>query len=337
LERLGMSGGTTITAHETEDEMAEPILLKGVTPAVDPKKVGISYSGGGHNVVVELGIARAFVQKGIVPAVITGASAGSLAGLAHALDVHDGKGIDLAAELLSHITNRTLGIDVPHAVGELVIHREHAKSIADNSSIGPIIKDGIRRVFGWDNVTNQSFVPPDFPKLMIATTDVQRGTTVWFTDDAPASPVPIEEAVIASSAIPGLFPWQDLSIGELSVALADGGVVDNQPLSNLADQGCGKIYACAVGSSDTLPPPANGLDNALRTISLMMRQCTKLEEDYVRGKLGDTGKVHHIHPVMDVPIHQFNFTPELVRRLVDEACAKTLDWLDKIERGEVVD
>lgn len=317
--------------------MSEPILLKGAVPKIDPAKIGISYSGGGNLVVVELGIARAFVQKKIVPAVITGASAGSLAGLAHALDVHTGNGIDLAAGLLAQISDRTLGLSPLRFIGKLAVHLNHTKSYGDHTSIGRIIRDGLKESLGLNNFTTKTFAPPDYPKLMLATTDVLAGRTVWFTDDDPPNPVPIEEVVIASSAIPGLFPWQTDAIGGKEMFLADGGVVDNQPLSNLATLGCGTIYACAVGNVDPYPPPENGLDNAFRTISFMMRQCTKLEEDYVRLKLGDAGHVHHIHPVVDMPIQSFNFKPDLIRSVMDAACNKTLEWLDKIESGAVVD
>jgi predicted acylesterase/phospholipase RssA len=112
--------------------------------------------------------------------------------------------------------------------------------------------------------------------------------------------------------------------------LVDGGVVSNQPLSNLAENGCGTIFACAVGPTGVLPPPANGVDNAFRTVGLMMHQCTKLEEDYVRLKLGEGGAVHHIHPEMAFPVHEFDFTPELVQQVMDEACTKTLEWLSHL-------
>jgi predicted acylesterase/phospholipase RssA len=317
--------------------MAEPIRLQGRTPEVDPQKIGISYSGGGPLVIVELGIARAFVQKGIVPAAIAGASAGALAGFAHALDVRAGTGVALAAELLAHVSNALLGLDPFHVLGRLLVEREAIKSLGDNAVIGPLVREGLTRVMGLDGVTTRTFVPPAYPKLLIATTDVQRGTSVWFSDDTPAEAVPVEEALIASSAIPGVFPWRVERLGGADVLLADGGVVDNQPLSKLVEQGCGTLYACAVGPTAALPPPANGLDNAFRVTNLMTRQCTKLEEDYVRLKLGHRGRVYHIHPIVDFPIHEFDFSPGLIQQVMDDATAKTLDWLGKIERGEVTD
>ena len=105
--------------------MAEPIHLKDVQPAVDPSRIGISYSGGGPLVIIELGVARAFVKKGIVPAVITGASAGALAGTAHALDPLEGRGIQLAAEICGRFSNSTLGLDAFHIALRVIRERTH--------------------------------------------------------------------------------------------------------------------------------------------------------------------------------------------------------------------
>ncbi len=315
--------------------MTQPILLHDHVPALDPAKIGISYSGGGPLVAVELGIARAFVQKGIIPTAIAGTSAGALAGFAHALDVHRGTGIDLGADLLGRISNQFLGLDVGDILGRVISQRQHIASLGDNAPLGPLVRDGLQRTLNLQDITTRTFVPPVYPKLLIAATDIRDGTSVWFSDDTAT--VPIEDALIASSAIPGIFPWRTVRIDGADVPLVDGGVVDNQPLSKLVDQGCGTIYACAVGPTDPLPPPANALDNAFRSSDLMMRQCTKLEEAYVRCKMDGQGCVYHIHPIVNFPIRQFNFTPALVQRVMDDATAATLDWLGKIERGEVTD
>jgi predicted acylesterase/phospholipase RssA len=302
----------------------DPIRLKDGPPEVDPNRIGISYSGGGALVVIELGIASAFIKQGIVPAVITGASAGSLAGTAHALDPVDGKGVQLAAEILGHVSNQLFGLTPWSIFGRLLLERENTVSLGDQAPVGPRITAGLSRIFGLDNVTVGHFQPP-LPKLMIATTDAETREGVWLPDD-----IRIEDAVIASSSIPGIFPWRTMTIDGQPRILVDGGVVSNQPLSNLVDQKCGTIYACAVGPVSALPPPKNALDNAMRAIDLAMHQATKLEEAYVQCKLAGNGKVHHIHPLMDtVSGSNFDFTPELVASVMAEAEAQTLRWLNQ--------
>jgi predicted acylesterase/phospholipase RssA len=311
--------------------MSQAILLKEKDPedlTVDLNKIGISYSGGGPLVVVELGIARAFVQEEIIPDVITGVSAGALAGTAHALDVRNGTGIDMAQALLSRVSNSTLGLDPVHVLGRVLLRREHTTSLGDNAPLGSWIRDGLKHTLDLENVTIGTFTPPQYPKLMIAATDALDGTSVWFPAETP-----IEDALIASSAIPGVFPWRTMLVEGRKRTLVDGGVVTNQPLSNLVDQGCGTLYACAVGPTDPLPPPTNGLDNALRSVNMAMHQCSKLEEDYVRLKLGNRGVVHPIHPIVSVPMHEFDFSAALVQQVMDDACAKTRAWLAQITRA----
>ena len=96
-----------------------------------------------------------------------------------------------------------------------------------------------------------------------------------------------------------------LTVNRQDLILVDGGVVMNQPLSNLVEQECGTIYACAVGSTAPLAPPQNLIDNALRSVNLAM------------------------HPEVFVPADNFDFTPEIVRSVMAEAEAKTLAWLDE--------
>jgi len=304
--------------------MADPIVLKDVQPEVDPARIGISYSGGGPLVIVELGIARAFVRKGIVPAVITGASAGALAGAAHALDPVGGRGIEIAAEICGTFSNFKLGLDPFHVTLKVIRERTGLTGLGDNSAFGPPLAAAVMRDLGLENVTIGHFRPPDRPKLMIVATDVVQKRAIWFPDDTP-----LDQALVASTAIPGIFPWREMVVNGERLFLVDGGVVMNQPLSNLVEQGCGTIYACAVGSTAPLAPPKNLIENALRAVNLSMHQATKLEEDYVRLKLGDRGSVRHIHPEVVVPTDNFDFTPQMVRSVMADAEAQTLAWLDQ--------
>lgn len=304
--------------------MADPIVLKDAEPVVNLERIGISYSGGGPLVIVELGVARAFVKKGIVPDVITGASAGALAGAAHALDPRGGKGIEIAAEICGRFSNFKLGLDPFHVTLKLARERFGLTGLGDNSAFGPPLAAAVKRDLGLTNVTIGHFSPPERPKLMIVATDVVQKRAIWFPDDTP-----LDQALVASTAIPGIFPWREMTVNGETLFLADGGVVMNQPLSILVEHGCGTLYACSVGSTTALAPPQHLIDNALRAINLAMHQATKLEEDYVRLKLGGTGAVHHIHPVVMVPINSFDFTPEMVRSVMADAEAQTLTWLDE--------
>lgn len=298
------------------------------TLVVDTNRVGISYSGGGPLLAVELGIARAFVQAHILPAVIGGASAGAIVGAAHALDIYTGQGIDLAVEQLGHMSNAALKLDPGDFVFRVVREGAHLKAIGDNAPAAAIISKVVARLLNVPALTLGKFGQPlvpggqPAPLLQVVATDLVGEQPYWFGDD-----VSLQDALVASSAIPGIFPWRAQSTPTGPLYLVDGGVVDNQPLSKLADRGCGRIYACAVGPSPVRSEPSNLIDNLLRSVNLTMHECSKLEEEALRQRMPAEGRVIHIHPEVTTPLPDFNFTPELVNTVVNQACQLTLGWL----------
>lgn len=302
--------------------MSEPIRLKDTEPKVDREAVGISYSGGGPLVLIELGCARAFIEKKIVPRHIAGVSAGALAGAAHAMDPVSGRGIDLAVEVLSSMRASTLGFGFWPVFGRLIRERQRFTSLADHAAIVPLIRDGVTRYFG-EPFTIGHFGRNGLPALHVAATNRLDGSSYWFGPE-----VPLEQALLASSSIPGVFPWQTLSYGGAEHVLVDGGVVTNQPISELVLSGCGTLFVCAVGyAGETVAGPTNAVNNILPSIYMAIHQTMKLEEEYVRLKLGDTGVVHHIHPEIKQAISGYDFSREQVLGVIEESRQLTYRWL----------
>ena len=181
------------------------------TPSVtvDPSKIGISYSGGGPLLAVELGIARAFVQHGIRPAIISGASAGAIAAAAHALDMYTGKGIDLAVEELGHMSNATLKLDLADFGLRVVKEGLKLKAIGDNTPAAQVISRVTSQLLQVQDLTLSAFGLPLVPNgdpspvLQVVATDIVAQDAYWFPGDAG-----LQDALVATSAIPGVFPWQ---------------------------------------------------------------------------------------------------------------------------------
>jgi predicted acylesterase/phospholipase RssA len=308
--------------------MTGRLLLKGKTGGelpVSRDHIGISYSGGGPLVVLELGVAQAFVQRGIIPAVVTGVSAGSLAGAAHALDPVGGRGIRMGMDILAEMSSAKFGLTAHQVLERLISHGMRPPSLGDNAPLKPSIDAHVERVFGLGDVRLSHFSPPDRPRLMVAATDRRAGKSVWFPDDTL-----LTEALLASTAIPAIFPWREATLDGIAHVLVDGGVVNNQPLSNLVLAGCGTIYAASVGwPPGQLPAPTNAFDNVLPCLGMMMHQCMRLEAEYVRAKLGDRGDLHEIRPHLRSALHGYDFTRDQIEEIVGQACADTLDWLDR--------
>jgi predicted acylesterase/phospholipase RssA len=263
-------------------------------------------------------VARAFITRGVRPAVIAGVSAGAFAAVAHALDPVGGRGVASAARVLGQVNDGTLGLRWWQIALHLVFVSR--RSLGDQGRIKRMLLDALARDFGLSD-------PPlgvlADPPVRIGATDRLTGEPVWFPEETRAA-----DALIASSAIPAVFPWVEMEVAGRRRILVDGGLVDNQPLSELVVQGCGTIFAVSVGPYRLEgKPPHNLVDNAIGSTYLAIHQAQRLEEAYVRLLLGDRGKILHVHPLLDFPVEHFNFTPELVRQVIDEADRLTQEWL----------
>lgn len=286
---------------------------------VDPAKIGVSYSGAGALFVVELGIAKALIARGVVPSLIAGVSSGALSAVAHALDPASGRGVEVAARALGNIDDGTFGLrwwQVP-----LHLAFVSRRGAGDNAAIRSIVVRALCEEFGLGPDPPISAVGP--PPILVGATDRLSGAPVWFPPEQS-----LGDALVASSAIPGLFPWVTLQVAGESRLLVDGGIVNNQPLSELVRRGCGTVFAAQVGTAaGPQPPPTNLLDNAIGSVYLAIHAASRLEEGYVRQVLGDRGRILHIRPPLDFPIKGFNFTPALVARVIAESARLTEQWL----------
>ena len=305
--------------------MPEPLLHdRGLD--VDPARIGISYSGGGALLLVELGIARAFIDLGIRPYAIAGVSAGAITGAAHAIDPVDGRGILAAAKGLERVSNRTLGLTVSRVLGRAVREGHHLLSLGSNEPIKALLAGAFLELAGRERVDFDYFGQEGRPRLLVGATDRRRAEPVWLR----GGDADVADALVGSSAIPGVFPPKAMRIDGEDRLLIDGGVVGDQPLSVLALEGCGTIYGCAVGyDGGRLAAPANLVDNFLHSIAIMRHAASRLEQAYVQQLLGERGVVHHIHPEVPFPVKGFNFDRDVIARVMEDAREATKRWLDQ--------
>lgn len=299
--------------------MAEP-LLYGKELHADRDRVGISYSGAGALILVELGVAQAFVELGIRPDAIAGVSAGAIVATAHAIDPVHGTGIEAAAKSMAQVSNRSLGLSVGRVLERAAWERTRLMGLGDNASLGGLLAAAFRALAGRERLTIDYFGSDGRPTLIVKATDRLSGESVRFPGDAD-----VADALVATSAIPGIFPPKGM--GER--LLVDGGVCDNQPISELALAGCGTIYACAVGyDGEVLLAPTNLVDNFMKATGIALHAASRLEQDYVQLRLGDAGVVHHIHPpVLELPVFGFDFTPAVIAQVMRDAREGTKAWI----------
>ncbi len=237
------------------DQRQDPLL-----PALAlPRPIGFVLGGGGSLGAVQVGMLQALAELPLHPDVVVGTSVGSLNGAVVALDP---KG---AANRLSHAWARITRKQVfPGGLLSQVRTLERSRThLFANTGLASLVADFVGPTAQFDDL-NLPFAA--------VTTDV-----------ATASPYVISAgallpALLASAAIPGIFPWVDHD----GRRLCDGGVVANVPLHQALVLGARSLVVldCEF-PGHLLPPPETLAETLLFTAMVTMRSQAVLEAPLV--------------------------------------------------------
>jgi len=176
------------------------------------RNIGIALSGGGARGIAHLGILKALEQFGIKPSVISGTSAGAIAGAFYSMGFS-------TQEILN------------------IVKKGHFFSFSNLL----IEKQGFFSMKGFEKIYSNYFPTNSFSDLNIplyvAATDILKGEITYFSSGD------LSQSLMASSCIPVVF--QPVSYnGSMFV---DGGVLNNFPIEPLVGQ-CDIIIGIHVNS-----------------------------------------------------------------------------------------
>ena len=151
-----------------------------------------------------------------------------------------------------------------------------------------IVAGDALRAFVDQNIPGdkQTFGQLSGVKLYITTANLQTSTLYLYGEDGRAS---LADAVMASSAFPGVFP--PVQIGGWQYV--DGGLILNVPISVAIDKGATEVYALDVAYTGGTYGPAKDLLTVLfRVVSVALHQDLLAELKYATQLPGV--KAHHI-------------------------------------------
>jgi NTE family protein len=135
---------------------------------------------------------------------------------------------------------------------------------------------------------------------------------------------PALEAVLASTAIPGVFPpveWEDTE-------LIDGGVANNTPISHALELGCDQIYVFPTGAACALPEEPHGaLGMAIHAMSQLVH--LRLNSD-IAALAGDPRLVV-LPPPCPITVQPTDFSR--ADELIDDAYREACHALDNPRRS----
>jgi NTE family protein len=235
LQRAAASRAEWLAAAEDseEDEDEEP-----------GPRTALVLAGGGTRGALQIGMLQVLTEHGFVPDRIYGSSVGAVNGAAFAGDPTR-RGVERMTEIWLGLTREAV-----YPQGRLHgpwLYFQQRDSVFVNAGLRKVIEDGI----GFDRLED-AVIP-----IEVVATSLTDGGERWFTYG------PAAEAVLASSAVPAIFPPVEID-GERYI---DGGVVNNVPIRRAIDSGATRIVVllCAPPVYTPTSPkrPVEAMFNAL--------------------------------------------------------------------------
>jgi|GEM_PF-476502 len=189
-----------------------------------PPMTAFVLAGGGSRGAVQVGMLAELVDRGIRADRVYGASVGAVNGAAYAGDPTP-EGVRHLERIWRSLSGDTI-FPKRRAEGPWTFFQQR-QAVHSNSGLRRILENGLRIERMEDAV-----VP-----FEVVATSLTDGRERWLTRG------PVVDAVLASAAIPALFPPVNID-GDV---LIDGGVVDNVPISRAIDAGATRVFVLLCG------------------------------------------------------------------------------------------
>lgn len=205
--------------------------------------------GGGRWGAVEMGMLRALSEAGIEPDLICGTSIGAFNGAVIAAHPGD-EGIELLGRLWHDVIEGDLLAD--RLVDRARTLFRLRVAIQDTRPLRTLLDD----VLAVERIEDLA-VP-----FQCVAASIERAAEHWFSSG------PLVDALLASAAVPSLFPPVEID-GE---HFYDGGLVNSVPVDRAIELGATEVYVLQVGRLEQpLRPPARVYEPALIAFEIARR------------------------------------------------------------------
>lgn len=255
------------------------------------KRSGTAFvlTGGGSLGAAQAGMLAALAGAGLRPDLIVGVSAGAINAAFYAHDPTAATAERMAGLWASMTTRGALGLSWRSLLGVVGL-TDHVAS--------PV---GLRRLLERE-LRYGSFAEAAVP-LHVVCADALTG------EDVTLSAGPVAEAVIASAAIPGIFPA--VRLGERR--LVDGAVASCTPIATAVRLGAERLIVLPAGFACALArPPSRALGRAMHAITLLGAR--QLRSDFER--YSTAAPIHVVPPLCPIDSSAYDYSrgAELARR-----------------------
>ncbi len=262
-------------------------------------KTAFVFAGGGSLGAIQVGMLRALLAADVRPDFVVGASVGAL-NASYFAAAPTAQGVAKLAAIWSGLRRSDI---FPVNLSSLVGLFRHPGNLVDAG--------GLRRVIE-SNLPVTRIEEARIP-LHVMASDV-RGLAVSLSSGSAV------EAILASTAIPGIFPPVEIN-GE---ALMDGAVAANTPMRLAAKLGASRIvvlptgYACALNE-----PPRSAVGKALHAITLMIAWQLMHELEGIVAPVD----VHIVPTLCPLAVSPFDFSRSA--ELIARAEGSSRKWIEE--------
>jgi NTE family protein len=256
-------------------------------------------AGGGSLGAVEVGMLQALCEAGVRPDFVVGSSAGAM-NAAFFAGQPDLEGVGELREIWKRL--HTSDVFPFSPVGGLL----GALALRDHMVEPDRLARLIARSLPYNRLEDAAL------PVHIVAANVMTGRETIFSR-GPAVP-----AVMASAAIPGVFPPVKID-GEVYF---DGSVANNTPISAARDLGAESIVVLPTGySCEMKRPPGSALAMALHGVNLLIARQLVVDVE----RFMDQTQIRVVPPLCPVRTHPFDFSNAV--ELMDRALQSTRAWL----------
>ncbi len=270
-------------------------------------KTAFVFAGGGSLGAVQVGMLQEVIKEGIQADFVVGSSVGAL-NAAYYASMPDMEGIARLAKIWRTLRRSDIFPVNLSGIVRLLRRRDH---LIDPSSLRRIIE----RHIPYTNLEDA-----EIPVHVIATN--VGGVSVKLSSG------PAVEAILASAAIPVIFPAVRIGNDEL----VDAAVGSNTPIVSAAELGASRLIVFPTGFGCALKgPPRGPVSSGLHAITLLIAHQTVRDLRHLMGKV-DISTVPALCPLAVSPT-DFSNTGDLIER----AAQNTRAWIDEggLSRQEV--
>ena len=268
------------------------------------EKTAFAISGGGARGALQVGMLRALLEHGIRPDFVVGVSIGAWNGawLAHRPEL---EWIERLDAVWRQVSRQTLDMVWWRAARNMVRRRP---SLYEGSGLARLISRHIQ-VHDFEDL--------EIP-LHVVAINLTLGAKAVFSRG------PLAPAVLASSAIPGIFP--PVTIGEHQHV--DGGMVDPTGLDTAVELGARRIFVLDSGYAGQLPAPLASMNAIVdHTFQIAAQHRTQ----WTIQQMGRSIEIVHLRPSAGFLRHSMDFGATAA--YLDEGYRYTLKALEARRKG----